>query len=1592
MTKAVGAIVGAATLMAGLIVSPGAAMSAEPAASKRTPKTASVSLSDYKNDKNLLVDYDFNDLQADATGIYTANGVTATINGKAATGTGSDGSTAARLSSGFWLGDIQSEDGSSPLKGRHAIAISYDSKPDASGNTGWSLYAARDAATPSYGREHYIGFLDKTDGITFERYNNNDGGRHGANVSGDSKADWKHVDVVVTDESTSMYIDGTLAQTVEAKAEHDLTSILGESGGILQIGKANWGAEYFSGLIDNLKVYDCADVAAKAALDAADVPESATEDFTVPISSNGMSITWTSSSEAVAINAKTGKATVTRPAADKADVKVTLTAKLGDDDTAARTFTVTVPRQRNDQEKSQADLDDVTIDSADDVRSNITVPTKGTNGSIIEWSVKSGAASIADKDEENVSNGTFRTVTVKRPAAGAKASTVVLTAKATLGESVATKEFTLKVQPMPSSNAKDEAYVWAFFTGEGVGGEKISLAASKGNNALDWNTLNNGTPLITSTKGEKGLRDPFIMKSKDGDKFYMLATDLKISGRANANGLGNLSGFAGSQVNGSLYIEVWESTDLVNWGKQRHVKVSSNYAGNTWAPEAYWDSEIGKYVVYWASNLYDTGNSTDRKALTYNRMMITTTDDFVNFSKPQVWIDSQRGNGTDGKGSIDVTMQKVGDTYYRIYKDEASMTLRQEKSTNALATVKGDYPTASGATDSWTEVGTKIGDGQSNGYGGTFSAGEGPSLFRANDGDVNGYRYYLFADQPNYHGGPNHYVPMATTDISDASKWQVVGDKMPESQMPLNSDNGRPRHGTVLGVTRAEYQAILEAYEPSIAVRTVNALESQTTPGTAPTLPKTAHLTMADGTQKDVAVEWDEVKAGSYAKPGTFTVKGVAQDDSRMPVEVTVTVSETSSDVASYDGGTLKVSTEGTVVFAEPDAVRGYSRRALLTAPKAGTVGMTDDGVRYDALAAAAGTYKFVVRYASKDGSLADVTYTANVVKDLADATHQRASAHDPSIVKEGDTYYVFGSHRAWLRSKDLKNWESFENNLSTDYAEILAEPWAAWSSQNDNANTDISGNMWAPDVVWNKTMNKWCMYLSLNGGGRNNVQKSMIVLLTADHLDGDWTYVAPVVYSGFRDSDVAATDIGSGEGKVDGVLDADGKVPARYLSLDDRGVNAIDADVQTDDDGSMWLSYGSWFGGIWMMKLDPATGLRDYATTYGTVKNESDVYYGRKIAGGANNSGEGASYVKRGDYWYLFVSMGQLGVDGGYQIREFRSKNLTGPYVDQNGNSARYGTVIAGSSGSGMNKLVNRGLKVLGSASYNGIAEIRAAQGGNEVYIDDDGSIYNVYHTRFVDRQRNETATGSDNELRVQQMVVSPDGWLVSTPYEYSGAFRQKSSYTVDEVSGSYQIVVNDPTRTYATNTEQVSDESARLADAGIVHAANIDLASDGSVSGQAQGTWSLDGNTVTLHITASTVGNNASGMMGDYALTVCEQPNEVGGYALTLAGVGGNVFTSAGSDVQSAAGKTSVFAAKQTAWPANEDPDDPSGPNDPSQPSNDANGNGSNAQANTESKKESAARTLTSTGSAVAGLAVAALLLAAAGTLTAIRRRRRG
>ena len=235
----------------------------------------------------------------------------------------------------------------------------------------------------------------------------------------------------------------------------------------------------------------------------------------------------------------------------------------------------------------------------------------------------------------------------------------------------------VRVQPLPEP-ADYEGYAFAYFAGESTDdGEKIYLGASKGNDPLDYDELNDGQPVLASVSGEGSAR-PVHHPLHEGDRFYLLATDLKAYPAVD---------FGEAQESGSKYIEVWESTDLVHWSDQRHVKVSSDFAGNTWAPESFYDEAAGEYVVYWASALYPTTDTSGRDIDTsYQRMMYATTRDFVTFSEPQPWIDVKRGTG---RGMIDATVVQDGDTFYRVVKDEARMTPRQERSTDLRATVTG---------------------------------------------------------------------------------------------------------------------------------------------------------------------------------------------------------------------------------------------------------------------------------------------------------------------------------------------------------------------------------------------------------------------------------------------------------------------------------------------------------------------------------------------------------------------------------------------------------------------------------------------------------------------------------------------------------------------------------------------------------------------------------------------------------------------------------------------------------------------------------------------------------------------------------------
>ncbi len=446
-------------------------------------------------------------------------------------------------------------------------------------------------------------------------------------------------------------------------------------------------------------------------------------------------------------------------------------------------------------------------------------------------------------------------------------------------------------------------------------------------------------------------------------------------------------------------------------------------------------------------------------------------------------------------------------------------------------------------------------------------------------------------------------------------------------------------------------------------------------------------------------------------------------------------------------------------------------------------------------------------------------------------ANHARVAVHDPSIVKLDDgSFYIIGSHLGAARSADLGSWThtansdqgtkntTFFNDIYTDLA--VPEAW----SKPSNANYDLSGNLWAPDIIYNEVLGKYCMYLSING----DYWKSSIVMCTADNIDGPYTYQGTVVYSGFNhstDNNYTKTDVEKVLGNnpdLSRYLDSSGEWNANY------GTNAIDPAVFYDENGALWMVYGSWFGGLYMLELDESTGLRDYGVTYPTVTDASDAYMGTKVAGGYWVSGEGAyiEYMEDPEtgvgYYYLFVSYGCFNNDGGYNMRIFRSSNPNGPYVDQNGTSAIY-------TGPADNIGGTTGMRLMSNYQWDCNDRPNKAQGHNSVLMDDDGKLFVIYHNKFDD-------TYGFHEVRVHQLIMNEDGWPVATAYEYvPGEEISTVGHTMEAVTGEYEFIF------HQLNQTIFADQTTSGANAEVEYSQDIVLNADGTVTGDITGTWTM-------------------------------------------------------------------------------------------------------------------------------------------------------
>jgi len=390
--------------------------------------------------------------------------------------------------------------------------------------------------------------------------------------------------------------------------------------------------------------------------------------------------------------------------------------------------------------------------------------------------------------------------------------------------------------------------------------------------------------------------------------------------------------------------------------------------------------------------------------------------------------------------------------------------------------------------------------------------------------------------------------------------------------------------------------------------------------------------------------------------------------------------------------------------------------------------------------------------------------------------TFRWATCHDPSVIKAGDIYYVFGSHLQVAKSIDLMHWSQVNyavykgNPIIPDIFEELKEA-LSWARTND---------IWAPHVI-QLLDERYYMYYCASSFGS---PRSAIGIAASDKVDGPYTHFAVILRSG----------------QIQGPSE-DG---TRYNSM--KHPNAIDPHTFYDNEGNLWLVYGSYFGGIFIIKLDPNTGL--------PLPGQG---YGRRLTGGYHSPIEGPFilYSPDTDYYYLFVSFGGLSYRGGYNIRVARSRSPDGPYYDPEGN------VMTRCTGQEIGPF---GAKLIGNFNLDESNPINTAAfgyvspGHNSAYYDSEKGKYLIFfHTRFPGR-------GESHQLRVHQLFLNEDDWFVMAPFPYAGETALR--LPKDEIVGEYLFINH--------GKEITSDIKLPV---------RINLNEDGSITGAVTGTWEVRG-----------------------------------------------------------------------------------------------------------------------------------------------------
>lgn len=307
---------------------------------------------------------------------------------------------------------------------------------------------------------------------------------------------------------------------------------------------------------------------------------------------------------------------------------------------------------------------------------------------------------------------------------------------------------------MSTNGLKYGGYFFVHFTGEDKeDGEQIYFSISK--DGLHWTDLNKGEKVLCSPLGDKGVRDPFIVRSEKENKFYLIATDLRIaSGKS----------WTEAVTAGSRDIIVWESADLIHWQEPWAVTIGIEGAGCVWAPEVIYDESQENFMVFWASHTKEgEGNGK-------HKIYSARTKDFKIFTETEKYM--ERDNHI-----IDTTMIYHNGFYYRFSKDETTKNIRTEKGSSLAA--DAFVPMTAPVVESLLGV-------------------EGPQIFKFNDRE----EWCLIVDRYATHEG---YMPLITSDL-EKGEFRILNEEEFDLGQTVK------RHGSVINITEEEFQRLLKNF------------------------------------------------------------------------------------------------------------------------------------------------------------------------------------------------------------------------------------------------------------------------------------------------------------------------------------------------------------------------------------------------------------------------------------------------------------------------------------------------------------------------------------------------------------------------------------------------------------------------------------------------------------------------------------------------------------------------------------------------------------------------------------------------------------